>query len=133
MIRPFALTSIALPFALACSELVVVGNLGVDGQASADGGSDGDASNGSCYSNVDCPDAGWFCSKPDENCGGPGTCAALPVSCPPASDAICDCTHSNQSNACEAHLHGSNVDYAGQCKANPLYDGAPPTDGSLAN
>jgi hypothetical protein len=132
MIRACALAGIALSIVVACSELVVVGNLGADGQAAAaDGGSDGDASSATCYSNADCPDAGWFCSKPDENCGGPGTCAALPMSCPPTSDAICDCTHSNQTNACEAHLHGSNVDYAGLCKANPLYDGPTPPDGSL--
>ena len=72
-----------------------------------------------CDSNGDCG-PGEYCAKAAGDCEGEGRCAELPNLCLYVGDAACGCNDVTYDNACYAAGAGTNVDYPGECSAEPM-------------
>ncbi len=68
-----------------------------------------------CTTNTECMSAAQYCSKPNGDCAGTGTCADRPRDCPPVLDPVCGCDDRTYTSACVAAAAGVNVAYAGRC------------------
>ncbi len=61
--------------------------------------------------------AGSYCSAPEGQCTGKGTCAKRPEACPAIYGPICGCDGKDYGNGCEANAAGVVMNTGGSCKA----------------
>ena len=74
-----------------------------------------------CFDNEDCS-PGQFCAKPLGECDAEGECIdRLPdiVQCFAVWDPVCGCDGQTYSNGCYAQKAAANIDYLGECGAEP--------------
>ena len=67
-----------------------------------------------CTTNGDCA-AGEFCMTATGDCGGVGTCTAIPFICPGIFAPVCGCDGNDYASDCNAWASGTSVDVNGSC------------------
>jgi hypothetical protein len=75
-----------------------------------------------CFSNYDCVALGFYCKKLRGDCGRSGICTPIPTECYLLWDPICGCDGISYPNDCAAAIHGTSVDYKGECGTLKLGD-----------
>lgn len=103
---------------------VTYGNACAAGCAGVEVSYEGTCGEKTCTSDAEC-DPTQLCQR-DGACGGMGTCAARPDSCPDKQAVVCGCDGQTYASACMAHVHGVSVDLEQPCEldAQPI-GGAP--------
>merc|ERR1719254_353184 len=96
-----------------------------EGACEADGAGDaGGAAAAACTGNADC-DKGSYCKQADYDCGGAGTCEALPEqpqACTMEIDEVCGCNGKTYSNPCVARTVPVTIASKGPCKVDDAGD-----------